>query len=171
MFLVSACNPQESVNEMFSDCSRQDSIISYQDSIIIQLNDSLVQSKLTLDNEEALKWRLNLIESKDSLRRIQIRDDGYSKHIIEEEGFFTDAKYDGVNFAGSLSSDAKLAIYHDISCVITFYSKTGTVVDEEGFVIYDYLKPGNNLFYNHHTYLPKGMSSYTISVKSVSTEY
>ena len=149
---------------VLENCSKQDSIINYQDSVLVQLNAILV-------NEDALKWRLNIIESSDSLKHILLEDNGYSKNKTEDAGWFTDAEYDGVYFEGEIINTASVAIYHDIKCELTFYSKTGTVIEKEAFIVYENLNPNESIFYQHPTHIPRATERYEISIVSVSTEY
>lgn len=58
-------------------------------------------------------------------------------------------KVQGLKLGISLSSYATLATFKDISVSVKLISKTGSVIKQDQFVIYEYIKPNGTIKYNY----------------------
>jgi hypothetical protein len=65
---------------------------------------------------------------------------------------------------GSLQSKAKVAAFKDIELELSFYSKTGALLEKDTEVIYETLQPGASTSFKSKYFAPKGTDSIAIAV-------
>lgn len=110
-------------------------------------NDRYKKSKLTIEQ----------IEQQNPLQFLEV--DGKDKHNLIGQ---TVVK-------GEISNKATVVTYKDISVSIQFISKTGAVLEEDEEVIYDEVKPGNNINFKSKFFAPKGTEDVKMKIiKAVS---
>ncbi len=60
---------------------------------------------------------------------------------------------------GEIYNNAKMITYKDVEIKISFYSKTGTVLEEDIETIYDTIIPGGSVNFKSKFFTPKGTDS------------
>lgn len=70
---------------------------------------------------------------------------------------------------GKIFNNAKVVSYKDVDVKLFFYSKTGTLLEEDKEVIYETIAPGTTKTFKSKYFSPKGTDS--ISMKVVSAKY
>ncbi len=70
---------------------------------------------------------------------------------------------------GKLTNNAKMATFKDIDIKLSFYSKTGVLLQEDQELIYETLAPGASTSFKSKYFAPKGTDS--IAMKVVSAKY
>ncbi len=58
-----------------------------------------------------------------------------------------------------ITNHAKIVTYKDVDVKITFYSKTGTVLEEDHETIYENIAPGTSVHFKSKFFTPKGTDS------------
>ena len=71
---------------------------------------------------------------------------------------------------GTIYNSASFATYKDIDLVVTYSSKTGTVLYTESNYVYEYVYPGASTDFSFKTYSPEGTKYIGVKVKSASYE-
>lgn len=70
---------------------------------------------------------------------------------------------------GDVHNNAKIVTYKDVDVKISFYSKTGTVLEEDHEMVYENIAPGTSVHFKSKFFTPKGTGS--ISFKVVEAKY
>ncbi len=70
---------------------------------------------------------------------------------------------------GKVSNKAKMVTYKDVDIKLFFYSKTGTLLQEDQEVVYESIAPGATVSFKSKYFSPKGTDS--IAMKVVSAKY
>ena len=65
---------------------------------------------------------------------------------------------------GTLTNNAKVASFKDVSIELSFYSKTGTLLEKDHEVIYETLGPGRSADFKSKYFAPKGTDSVALNV-------
>jgi hypothetical protein len=65
---------------------------------------------------------------------------------------------------GTLSNNAKVSSYKDIDVELSFYSKTGTLLEKDHEIVYETLTPGNSTNFKTKYFAPKGTDSIAMKV-------
>ena len=68
-----------------------------------------------------------------------------------------------------INNNAKIVTYKDVDVKITFYSKTGTVLEEDHETIYENIAPGTSVHFKSKFFTPKGTDS--VGFKVVEAKY
>lgn len=71
---------------------------------------------------------------------------------------------------GTIYNSASFATYKDIELVVTYSSKTGTVLYTESSYVYEYVYPGSSTYFSFKTYSPEGTKYIGVKIKSASYE-
>jgi hypothetical protein len=66
-------------------------------------------------------------------------------------------------------NNAKMVTYKDVDVKITFYSKTGTLLEEDHETVYENIAPGASVHFKSKFFTPKGTDS--ISFKVVEAKF
>jgi hypothetical protein len=67
---------------------------------------------------------------------------------------------------GSLHNNAKVVAYKDVELKLSFYSKTGALLEEDHETVYETVQPGTNASFKTKLFTPKGTDSVAIKVVS-----
>lgn len=70
---------------------------------------------------------------------------------------------------GRITNNAKMATYKDVDIKLSFYSKTGVLLQEDQEMIYETLPPGAMKNFKSKYFAPKGTDS--IAMKVISAKY
>ena len=68
-----------------------------------------------------------------------------------------------------INNNAKIVTYKDVDVKITFYSKTGTVLEEDHETVYENIAPGTSVHFKSKFFTPKGTDS--VGFKVVEAKY
>ena len=64
----------------------------------------------------------------------------------------------------SIKNNAKICTYKDVQLELSFYAKTGTLLEKDNETVYDEITPGNSIDYKTKYYAPKGTDSVAIKI-------
>ena len=101
---------------------------------------------------ETSKMTISEIESKNPKKFLKV--EGRDKHNLIGQ---TVVK-------GKISNTATVVAYKDVTIKISFFSKTGTLLEEDEETIYNEVKPGETLEFKSKFYPPKGSSDVKLNV-------
>jgi hypothetical protein len=65
---------------------------------------------------------------------------------------------------GKVYNNAKMVTYKDVDIKLYFYSKTGTLLQEDQEIIYESIAPGKNMQFKSKYFAPKGTESIVMKV-------
>ena len=65
---------------------------------------------------------------------------------------------------GKLYNNARIVTYKDVNLKLSFYSKTGTVLEEDIETVYDNITPGGSISFKSKYFAPRGTDSVGIQV-------
>ena len=65
---------------------------------------------------------------------------------------------------GKISNTATVVSYKDVTIKISFFSKTGTLLEEDEETIYNEVKPGETIEFKSKFYAPKGSSDVKLDI-------
>ncbi len=71
---------------------------------------------------------------------------------------------------GMLNNTAKVASYKDVEIKLSFYSKTGTLLEEDTETIFETLAPGKSADFKTKYFAPKGTDSVALKVMGAKSE-
>ena len=71
---------------------------------------------------------------------------------------------------GTLNNIAKIAGYKDVQLKLTFYSKTGALLEEDAETIFESIAPGKSADFKTKYFAPKGTDSVALKVMGAKTE-
>ena len=71
---------------------------------------------------------------------------------------------------GTISNNAKVASYKDVDVELSFYSKTGALLEKDHEVIYETIAPGNTADFKTRYFAPKGTDSVALKIVGAKTE-
>ena len=71
---------------------------------------------------------------------------------------------------GTISNSAKVVSYKDVDVELTFFSKTGALLEKDHEVIYETIKPGNSANFKTKYFAPKGTDSVGLKILGAKTE-
>jgi hypothetical protein len=71
---------------------------------------------------------------------------------------------------GTISNSAKVVSYKDVDVELTFFSKTGALLEKDHEVIYETVSPGNTASFKTKYYAPKGTDSVALKILGAKTE-
>lgn len=101
----------------------------------------------SLDNYEKGKESLADMEQKNPLKFLTVKGDK-KKNLFGQ-----------TVVRGSIYNNAKMVSYKDVDVKLSFYSKTGTLLEEDHNVVYETITPGNNKSFKSRFFAPKGTDS------------
>ena len=67
---------------------------------------------------------------------------------------------------GQIKNRAKIVTYKDVNLKISFYSKTGALLEEDREIVYETIAPGNTRKFKSKFFTPKGTDSVAFSITS-----
>ena len=71
---------------------------------------------------------------------------------------------------GTLSNNAKVATFKDVELRLSFYSKTGTLLEEDPETVFETIGPGKTAEFKTKYFAPKGTDSVAIKVMGAKVE-
>lgn len=71
---------------------------------------------------------------------------------------------------GSLTNNAKVVSYKDVDIELTFFSKTGALLEKDHEIIYETIAPGNSTNFKTKYFAPKGTDSVALKVVKAKTD-
>jgi hypothetical protein len=102
-----------------------------------------------------------------------------TKESLEEtekknpERFLTVSSHDHRNIIGqtvikgTVSNSAKVASFTDVDVELSFYSKTGALLEKDHEVVYETIAPGSSASFKTKYFAPKGTDSIAMKVSGV----
>ena len=66
---------------------------------------------------------------------------------------------------GEVFNNAKIVTYKDVDVKITFYSKTGTILEEDHETVFENIAPGKSANFKAKMFTPKGADSVSFKVE------
>lgn len=112
----------------------------------------------TKDKYENSKLTIEEVEKKSPERFLSVT--GKDKHNIIGQ---TVVK-------GTITNKATVVAYKDVIILISFFSKTGALLEEDEEVIYETLKPGTSNNFKSKYFAPKGTDNITMKIKTAGVE-
>ena len=67
---------------------------------------------------------------------------------------------------GSINNKAKVCTYKDVQLELSFFSKTGTLLEKDNETVYDNIEPGKSADFKTKYFAPKGTDSVVIKILS-----
>lgn len=71
---------------------------------------------------------------------------------------------------GTVSNNAKVASYKDVDVELSFYSKTGALLEKDHEVVYETIAPGSKADFKTKFYAPKGTDSVALKILGAKSE-
>jgi len=71
---------------------------------------------------------------------------------------------------GVLTNNAKVVNYKDVDVELSFYSKTGALLEKDHEIIYETITPGNSTNFKTKYFAPKGTDSVAMKIFGAKTE-
>lgn len=71
---------------------------------------------------------------------------------------------------GSVTNNAKVCIYKDVQLEVSFFSKTGTLLEKGNETVYEEIHPGKSNPFKFKNFAPKGTGNIVIKVIGAKTE-
>jgi uncharacterized lipoprotein len=65
---------------------------------------------------------------------------------------------------GTVSNNAKICVYKDVDLELSFFSKTGVLLEKDNETIYEVVEPGKSADFKTKYFAPKGTDSVAIKV-------
>jgi hypothetical protein len=119
---------------------------------LLACNDKGKKQDAKSDTYETSKMTISEIESKNPKKFLKV--EGRDKHNLIGQ---TVVK-------GKISNIATVVGYKDVTIKISFFSKTGTLLEEDEETIYNEVKPGETLEFKSKFYAPKGSSDVKLNI-------
>lgn len=69
----------------------------------------------------------------------------------------------------NISSTAKVCVYKDVQVELSFFSKTGVLLEKDSETIYEVIEPGKDIDYKTKYFAPRGADSVAIKVIGAKT--
>jgi hypothetical protein len=104
------------------------------------------------DNYEKGKLTLEQIEKKDPVQFLMVT--GKDKRNLLGQTVIK----------GTITSRAKIVSYKDIDIKLSFFSKTGALLEEDHEIVYETIGPGNSSDFKSKYFAPKGSDSVALKV-------
>ena len=67
---------------------------------------------------------------------------------------------------GSINNKAKVCTYKDVQLELSFFSKTGTLLEKDNETVYNNIEPGKSADFKTKYFAPKGTDSVAIKILS-----
>jgi hypothetical protein len=103
-------------------------------------------------NYEKSKESLEDIEKKSPIKFLSVEGDK-KKNLIGQ-----------TVVRGDISNHAKIVTYKDVDIKLTFFSKTGAILEEDHETIYENIAPGSSVHFKSKYFTPKGTDSVSFKV-------
>ncbi len=124
-----------------------------------------------------------LLACKNKAKEIASEKEAYKKatQILEEKekknpvSFLTVNSHDKSNLIGqtvikgSIANTAKVCTYKDVQLELSFFSKTGTLLEKDIETIYDLIAPGKSVDFKTKYFAPKKTDSISVKIVAAKT--
>ena len=129
-------------------------------SIIIVSGCNNSQQKNAADKEEYQKAQETLLEKEAKNPVNFLKVNSKEKHNLLGQTVIK----------GTIMSIAKICVYSDIAIELSFFSKTGKLLEKDNETIYETIDPGISVDFKTKYFAPKGTDSVVIKVVSANTK-
>ncbi len=109
------------------------------------------------DKYEKGKETLTEMEQKNPLRFLTVKG-GKKKNMLGQ-----------TVVRGIIYNSAKMVSYKDVDIKLSFYSKTGALLEEDNNVVYETINPGGSKSFKSKFFTPKGTDS--VALKVIGAKY
>ena len=65
---------------------------------------------------------------------------------------------------GAVVNDAKVCVYKDVELELSFFSKTGVLLEKDNETVYEVIEPGKSVDFKSKYFAPKGTDSVAIKI-------
>ncbi|MEI7471347.1 MAG: FxLYD domain-containing protein [Chitinophagaceae bacterium] len=110
------------------------------------------------DKYEQTKETLEQTEKKNPIRFLTVS--GHDKHNLIGQ----------MVIKGTITNTAKIASYKDVDIEISFYSKTGALLEKDNETIFETIGPGQSQGFKTKYFAPKGSDSVALAVIRAKSE-
>ncbi|MEO6406539.1 MAG: hypothetical protein ABIY51_10135 [Ferruginibacter sp.] len=107
----------------------------------------------TTDKYEKSKVSLTETEQKYPLKFLSVR--GQKKKNL----------FGQIVVKGTIYNNAKMVSYKDVDVKLSFYSKTGALLEEDNNVVYETISPGGSKTFKSKFFTPKGTDSVAFKIE------
>ncbi len=121
-------------------------------------SDAKNASAVKKDKYEEKKETLEEMEKKDPVRFLSVSSHD-KKNLIGQ-----------TVIKGTLKNKATVASYKDVEVELSFFSKTGTLLEKDNETIYETIAPGKESDFKTKYYAPKGTDSVVLKVVNAKNE-
>ena len=121
---------------------------------LLACNDKGKKQDAKSDNYETSKMTISEIESKNPKKFLKV--EGRDKHNLIGQ---TVVK-------GKISNTATVVVYKDVTIKISFFSKTGTLLEEDEETIFENVNPNSSIEFKSKFYAPKGSEDVKLKIIS-----
>ncbi len=126
--------------------------------LIVTACNNKVDEKKEVDNYEKGKLSVSEIEQRNPVRFLAVNGSN-KKNLLGQ-----------TVIKGNVINNAKMVSFKDIEIKLSFYSKTGTLLEEDHEVVYETLAPGAGKSFKTKYFAPKGTDSVALKVISAKVE-
>ncbi|MEO7264058.1 MAG: hypothetical protein ABIW38_04050 [Ferruginibacter sp.] len=109
------------------------------------------------DKYEKGKETLTAMEQKNPLRFLSVKGEN-KKNMLGQ-----------TVVRGNIYNNAKIVSYKDVDIKLSFYSKTGALLEEDNNVVYETITPGGSQSFKSKFFTPKGTDS--VALKVIGAKY
>ncbi len=107
-------------------------------------------------NDDYEKGKISLLKQEEKQpEKFLTVDNSYKKNLLGQSVI-----------KGKITNNAKVANYKDIALKLSFYSKTGALLEEDVETIFEQINAGNEQKFKSKYFTPKGTDSVAIIVES-----
>ena len=71
---------------------------------------------------------------------------------------------------GNITNNAKVCTYKDVELEISFFSKTGSLLEKDKETVYDEIAPGSTTSFKSKYFAPKGADNVTLKIVNAKAE-
>lgn len=118
------------------------------------------EQKIANDKEEYQKAQKTLLEKESKNPANFLKVSSKEKHNLLGQTVIK----------GTISSIAKVCVYSDIAIELSFFSKTGKLLEKDNETIYETIDPGVSVDFKTKYFAPKATDSVVIKVLSANTK-
>lgn len=118
------------------------------------------EQKIANDKEEYQKAQETILEKETKYPVNFLRVSSKEKHNLLGQTVIK----------GTISSIAKVCVYSDIAIELSFFSKTGKLLEKDNETIYETIDPGVSVDFKTKYFAPKATDSVAIKVISANTK-
>lgn len=118
---------------------------------------------------EELRLELRTQEQSNPLDYISTDQVTMKHNQTREEGIFNSAEYDGYLIQGNIKNTASIAKFKDVVLTINFLSQTGTIIEKNEKIIYEFYEPNSSKPFTIKVYPPEATSTFNVTLKNAAS--